>query len=145
MRNLRQKSEIEKSNFRYNVVTTIIYVFGIIILMQLFNLQIVNGAEYRETSNTRLSREGKIEAARGNITDRTGIVLASTDSSFSVEMYKTNVENDVLNHSILTMTTILEQNGDSYINPFPISINLFQYNFESKEELAEWKEKYDIP
>ena len=145
MRNLRQKTEIEKSNFRYNVVTTIIYIFGIIILMQLFNLQIVNGTEYRETSNTRLSREGKIEAARGNITDRTGIVLASADSSFSVEMYKTNVEDNVLNHSILTMTTILEQNGDSYINPSPVSVNPFEYHFESEEELQEWKEKYKIP
>ena len=145
MRELRQKTEIEKSNFRYNVVTTIIYIVGIIILMQLFNLQIVNGAEYRETSNTRLSREGKIEAARGNITDRTGIVLASADSSFSVEMYKTNVEDNVLNHSILTMTTILEQNGDSYINPFPISINPFEYHFDSEEDLQEWKKKYKIP
>lgn len=142
---LRQKSEIEKSNFRYNVITTIIYVLGIIILMQLFNLQIVNGNEYRETSNTKLSREGKIEAARGNISDRTGIVLASTDSGFSVEMYKTNVENSVLNHSILTMTSILEQNGDSYINPFPISINPFNYNFNSDEELNAWKKKYKIP
>lgn len=64
MRNLRQKSELEKSNLRYNVLTTICYLIGIIILIQLFNLQIVNGAEYRENSNTRLSREGTIEAAR---------------------------------------------------------------------------------
>lgn len=145
MKELRQKSEIEKSNFRYNVITTIIYVFGIIILIQLFNLQIVHGSEYRETSNTRLSREGKIEAARGNISDRTGIVLASTDFGFSVEMYKTNVENSVLNNSILTMTTILDKNGDSYINSFPISINPFQYNFSSDEDLTAWKKKYKIP
>lgn len=71
MKFLRQKSELEQSNFRYNVIATICYLFGIIILIQLFNLQIVNGAEYRETSNTRLSREGTIEAARGSIMDRT--------------------------------------------------------------------------
>ncbi|MBR3697204.1 MAG: hypothetical protein IKM97_02905 [Clostridia bacterium] len=64
MKNLRQKSELEKTNFRYNVITTICYLIGIIILIQLFNLQIVNGSEYRENSNTRLSREGTIEAAR---------------------------------------------------------------------------------
>ena len=46
------------------------YLIGIIILMQLFNLQIVNGTEYRETSNTKLTREAKIEAARGSILDR---------------------------------------------------------------------------
>ena len=49
---LRVKSEIEKSNLRYNIMTTMVYVIGIIILIQLFNLQIVNGSEYRENSNT---------------------------------------------------------------------------------------------
>ena len=145
MRNLRQKSELEKSNFRYNVITTICYVIGIIILIQLFNLQIVHGAEYRENSNTRLSREGIIEAARGNISDRTGNVLVSTDLGFSVEMYKTNVENSVLNNSILTMTNILKQNGDEYINPFPIMINPYGFVFETEEELAEWRKVYKIP
>lgn len=142
---LRQKSELEKSNFRYNIITTCAYLVGIIILIQLFNLQIVNGAEYRETSNTRLSREGKIEAARGSILDRTGSTLVSTDMGFSLEMYKTNVENDVLNDSILLMTNILKQNGDSYINPFPICINPYGFMFNTEEELAEWRKKYDIP
>ena len=56
----------------------------IIILIQLFNLQIVNGAEYREDSNTRLTREATIEAARGSILDRSGNVLVSTEMKFSL-------------------------------------------------------------
>ena len=79
MKKLRQKSDLEKSNFRYNILTTCAYFVGIIILVQLFNIQIVNGAEYRETSNTRLTRDGKIEAARGSISDRTGVSLVSTE------------------------------------------------------------------
>ena len=145
MKVLRQKSELEKSNFRYNIITTCTYLIGIIILIQLFNLQIVNGAEYREDSNTRLSREGKIEAARGSILDRTGSTLVSTDMGFSLEMYKTNVENNVLNDSILLMTNILKQNGDEYINPFPICINPYGFMFNTEEELAAWREKYKIP
>ena len=114
------KDELQQSNFRYNVLTAIIYLFGVIIIMQLFNLQVVNGVTYRELSNTRLSREGTIEAARGRITDRTGVVLSSTIDSFSLEMFKTNVDNQMLNTSISLMTQILEQNGDGYINEFPI-------------------------
>ena len=60
-------------------------------------------------------------------------------------MYKTNVENSVLNHSILVMTNILKQNGDDYINLFPISINPFQFVFDSDEELAKWKKDHKIP
>lgn len=121
------------------------YIVAVIILVRLFDLQIVNGQEYKETSDTRLSRETTIEAARGSILDRYGNTLISTDMDFSLEMYKTKVEDEQLNHSILLMTTILENNGDGYLDTFPISINPFEYHFESEEKLAEWKKKYKIP
>ncbi len=118
---------------------------GIIILFRLFNLQIVNGAEYRENSNTRLAREAKIEAARGSILDRSGNVLVSTEMKFSLEMYKSKTDDEQLNSSISLMTSILENNGNSYVDTFPISIEPFEYHFESEEKLAEWKKEYDIP
>ena len=119
-----------------------IYLVGIIILVQLFNLQIVNGAEYRETSNTKLTREATIEASRGSILDRTGNVLVSTEMDFSLEMYKTKVEDSQLNDSILLMTNILENNGNDYVDPFPISIDPFEYHFENDEKLKDIK--YDV-
>ena len=143
--NKLKKTEVEKSNFRYNIITTIVYLIGIIILIQLFNLQIVHGEEYREDSNTKLTRVAKIEAARGSMTDRTGNLLVSTEQGFSLEMYKTKVEDEQLNESILLMTNILEKNGDTYIDNFPISIDPFEYHFDSEEELAEWKKTYKIP
>ena len=60
-------------------------------------------------------------------------------------MYKTKVDNNILNSSISLMTGILEQNGDVYKDTFPISINPCEYHFSSEEELAKWKEKYKIP
>ena len=138
------KSKVD-SNFRYNLIIAIVYLVGIIILFQLFNLQIVNGEEYRETSNVRLTREAKIEASRGSIVDRTGNVLVSTEMEFSLEMYRSKTDDDQLNDSILVMTNILEANGDSYVDPFPISIDPFEYKFNSQESLMEWKEKYKIP
>lgn len=108
-------------------------------------MQIVNGSEYREDSNTKLTREAKIEAARGSILDRSGNVLVSTEMKFSLEMYKSKTDDEQLNNSILLMTNILENNGNSYVDTFPISIEPFEYHFESEEELAKWKEKYKIP
>ncbi len=127
------------------MLTAVVYLVGIIILMQLFNLQIVKGADYRENSNSKLTREAKIEAARGSILDRTGSVLVSTEMKFSLEMYNAKTEDDQLNNSILVMTNILESNGDSYVDTFPISIDPFNFNFENEEELMKWKEKYKIP
>lgn len=122
-----------------------VYVIGIIILIRLFNLQIVNGAEYREKSNTKLTREATIEAARGSILDRSGNVLVSTEMEFSLEMYKSKTDDSQLNKSISLMTSILENNGNAYVDNFPISIEPFEFHFESEEELLKWKEKYNIP
>ena len=67
---------MDKRNLRYNILTVLVYIIGIILIIQLFNLQIVHGEEYREKSSTRLTRETKIEAARGNILDRNGNTIA---------------------------------------------------------------------
>ncbi len=113
--------------------------------MQLFNLQIVNGADYRSDSNGKLTREAKIEAARGSILDRSGNVLVSTEMKFSLEMYKSKTDDAQLNDSILLMTNILVQNGNEYVDNFPISIDPFEFHFETEDELIDWKKKYKIP
>lgn len=118
---------------------------GIVILTRLFSLQIVNGAEYRETSNTKLSRETTIDATRGSILDRNGTSLVSSEMVFSLEMYKSKADDKSLNSSISLMTRILRDNGDSYVDNFPISINPFEFHFDSEEALAKWKEEYKIP
>ena len=126
-------------------MTAIVYLIGIIILIQLFNLQIVNGSYYRDNSNTKLTREATIEASRGCITDRSGNPLVSTEMQFSLEMYRSKTDDNQLNKSISLMTGILQSNGDSYVDTFPISINPFEYHFGSEEELANWKKTYKIP
>lgn len=127
------------------MLSFITYMCGFAILFQLFNLQIVNGSVYRENSNTRLSRETTIQATRGSILDRNGVPLVSSDMAFSLEMYKSKADDASINHSVSVMTSILESNGDKYVDKFPININPFEYDFSSEEKLKEWKEKYNIP
>lgn len=129
--------------FRYNLMTIFTYVIGIILIIQLFNLQIVHGAEYREQSNTRLTRETTLEAARGSILDRTGNVLASSDMKFALELYKTKIDDETLNNSILGIIQVLEKYGVSYDDSFPININPFTYTIEG-ETLSNWKEDFDL-
>ena len=88
-----KKNKIKANfNLRYNILTAFVYLIGGILIIRLFSLQIVNGAEYRETSNARLTRESIIEAARGNIEDRSGNILATTKTGYSVELYKTKTD-----------------------------------------------------
>ena len=141
---MAKKSEVERANFRFNLITTFTYIVGVVLLVQLFNLQIVHGKEYRETSNVRLSKEATIEAARGKILDRTGKILAETQMGFNVDLYKTKVSDSNMNSGLLVFAQILEKNGDKYIDDFPISVEPFAYNFDSDEELAKWRTKYGI-
>ena len=138
------KNGQEKSNIRYNILKIIIIVIGIILLLQLFNLQIIHGKEYNETSNTRLTRETVLEAARGSINDRNGTTLAGTKMGFNVELYRSKITTDALNSCILNTINILEKNGDKYINNFPITIEPFAHTFSSEESFIAWKESNDL-
>lgn len=131
----RKKSNIK---LRYNVLTVVTYLVGIVLIIQLFNLQIVHAAEYRQESNTRLTRETTLEAARGAIVDRTGAELVATDTKFGLELYKTKIDENQLNTSILNIVNVLEKYECSYVDSFPITINPFQYTI-ADEELAKWK------
>ena len=154
---------------RYNIITICIYLVGIILLIQLFNLQIVHGEEYLETSNTRLTRESILKAARGNLTDNSGTVLVGTTISFNLEIYKSKIDNHTLNETLLRTAKVLEANNSNYIDNFPITINPFEFtykdtqsqtkterevkwkksnkldeNLSAEEVFYKFKEKYDI-
>lgn len=130
-------------NFRYNTATVITYIIGIILIVQLFNLQIVHGAEYREESNTRLTRESVLEATRGDILDRFGNVLVTSNQKFNLELYKSKIDTKTLNSTILKIVDVLEKYNVSYIDSFPISINPIEFEL-SDESLANWKENNNI-
>lgn len=139
-----RKRKMPNIKLRFNTLSALVYIIGIILLVQLFNLQIINGAEYRETSNTRLTRESTLYASRGYILDRNGNELAKEEMTFSLEMYKTKIETESLNKTILKMINTLESNGDKYIDTFPININPIEYNFTSEEKKSAWLKKNNL-
>lgn len=138
-----EREQREKSNLRYNFIIIFIYICGIILLCQLFNLQIVKGEEYRATSDTRLTRETTLKAARGSILDSKGNEIAGTRTSYTLELYNSKVSTEDLNTSILNMINVLESNGDKYKDTFPIKINPFEYII-TDEELKTFKEENEL-
>ena len=134
----RNKVNNVNTNLRFNMVTVITYLVGIVLLVQLFNLQIVHGAEYREESNTRLTRESTLEATRGNIMDKSGNVLVSSNTKFGLELYKTKIDTEALNEAILNMIQVLEKYEVSYPDSFPIKIDPYIFTLEGDNLLA-WK------
>ena len=132
---------LDKKNVRYNILSIIIYIVGIVLIVQLFNLQIVHGEEYLSQANSRLTRETTIKAARGNILDCNGNILAGNKIKYSVKIYKSKIEDEELNITILNTINVLEKNNDTYNDEFPVSINPIEYKYQNQENISKWLEE----
>ena len=138
------KEKAKNDRIRYNILTILVYIVGIVLLAQLFNLQIVHGEEYRETSNTKLTRESVLKADRGSIKDSSGTMLATVDAQYSIVLYKTKVNNETLNTTILKLLNILSTNSDSYVDNFLIDVNPYRFKLEEEESQKKWKKANNI-
>ena len=131
-------ASFNRKNVRYNILLIIVYVIGIVLIVQLFNLQIVHGNEYLEQANSRLTRENEIKAARGEIYDCNGNLLAGNEIKYSLKIYRSKIEEDELNRTILNAITVLECNKDEYIDSFPITIDPIEYKYKESENIKKW-------
>ncbi len=132
------------TKLRFNSLTVFTYIIGIILIIQLFNLQIVHGAEYREQSNTRLTRETVVEAARGTIMDKSGNLLVSSNIKFDLELYKSKIDTKQLNETILNIINVLEKYQISYPDSLPINIEPYEFKLEG-ENLTNWLKGQELP
>lgn len=139
-----EKGKEKNNRIRYNIITILVYLIGIVLLAQLFNLQIIHGAEYRETSNVRLTRESVLKADRGNIKDNTGTLLARVEAQNTIVLYKTKVNNQVLNDTILRLINLLSKNGDKYVDNFLMDVNPYRFKLTEEESQKKWKKVNNI-
>lgn len=133
---------LDKLEDRIAVLYTIVAIAITILLVTLFNIQIINGKSYKDKSAQRVLRQETVQAPRGEIYDRNGIVLATNKLSFDVELYKvTNVKVD-LNDVLYNVIKILESCGDKVKNDFPDKDGHFDFSTKEKEE--KWKKDLNI-
>lgn len=111
MRNIKNKlvKLLEFFSNRELVLIVITVLISIVYVVRLFSLQIINGKEYREKSQKRMLRNEVIEAPRGEITDRNGVILATSKLSYNVLLYRVNIETEKFNESIYNVIKILEK------------------------------------
>lgn len=122
----------------------VVIVISVIFIATLFNLQIVNGENYREQSEKRMLRTKNITAPRGEIYDRNGVILATNKLSYDVELYKVRVSTKDQNDGILRLVEILNENSDKVYSTFPVNDDLSGFNFENTEEEQNWKKEMKL-
>ena len=117
---------------RLKRTTILLLVFGsmsFILLRELFDLQIIQGENYKSEFQTRTTKTRVIKSTRGKIFDRNGSELAKNILSYSVTFedngsYETTRENNLtLNAVAYRVLQILKENGDSLSNAFHIILD----------------------
>ena len=119
---------------RQLILSIITILISIIYICVLFNLQVIHGEEYREQSQKKMLRTETIVANRGQITDRYGVILASSTLSYDVEIYKITCTTEELNAAVLEFVNIIESNNDSIYTTFPINEKRDGFSFKNEEE-----------
>lgn len=82
----------KKVNKRLLVLYAFIIAIFVILIGRLFYMQVIAGGDYKERSESNITRTIKLPARRGTIYDRNGNVLASSEPYMSIQVYPKEVE-----------------------------------------------------
>ena len=109
---------------RLFVLAAVISLFFLMVLIRVFSLQIVNGKEYQKNFTLLIQKTLSIDAARGNIYDCNGNLLAYNELAYSVVISdngsynNTSVKNEELNAELAEIISVIRKNGENIYNDF---------------------------
>ncbi|MCR5671602.1 MAG: penicillin-binding protein [Butyrivibrio sp.] len=109
------------------IISGVLTVLACIMIYRFFSLQIIQGEYYLDVFKLRIKKEKTIAAARGNIYDRNGNLLAYNELANSVtieDVFKSgSSKNSDINEVLDNLISIIERNGDSVDQDFNIIIS----------------------
>ncbi|MBR3935611.1 MAG: hypothetical protein IKJ57_03590, partial [Oscillospiraceae bacterium] len=106
---------------RQTIFIVLVIIAALFILIRLMTMQIVEGESYRSYLTEGYSVTKTIEASRGSLYDRYGRPLATNRVRYDITIDKNNVVKDSENSIILELISILEKNGEEWIDNLPLS------------------------
>ena len=116
-----------------------------VLIHRVFTLQIIEGETYLNSFELKTKKERSIDAVRGNIYDRNGVLLAYNALAYRVKIEDVfepgRHKNENLNNTILRTIAIIEENHDNLVNDFNIIVddyNRYKFNV-SGTRLARFK------
>lgn len=136
-----------KENFLNMITSRLFFLFvvmaaiSVVMIQRIFDLQIVHGEEYLDSFQLKIKKERTIPAARGNIYDRDGNLLAYNDLSYSVtieDVFEPGANrNKNLNAIIHRLVQLIERCGDKTVSDFRIILdedNQYRFTVEDRED-----------
>jgi len=125
---------------RLVIICLVTIILFIILVVKLFNLQIIKEDYYNNQVKMTTVREVVVSAPRGAVYDRYGVPLAINKSSFTVNIDASiSVENQ--DEVFVKLINLLEKNEEDIVDEFPISkTKPYTFNFDgSQNQEKRWK------
>ncbi len=133
---------------RFKVIKIFLLCLFAVIILKMVYMNVVQHDYYTNLAENKTYKQVTIKAARGEIRDRYGRLLAGNTNSFVVEVSSDQLTangNDA-NATALKIINKLIQNKEDYEDDFPIVIDKngnFSYTYD--KNVSEYKEKNNIP
>ena len=127
---------------RYIAVYAMLVAVVVVIVMRLVNMQIANGNNYREKSDSRTLRSVEFIAPRGEILDRNGRPIVTNRTAYNVYILSSRSRTaDELNRVICNLS-IAVKDYDEYVKTIlPVETVGGGYAFKGEEkDIKKWKE-----
>lgn len=105
---------------RIRVLSTILAVLGIASFFRLMDFQIVRGEEFLQQSDQKTTQTVRVQAARGDIVDRYGRILATSETSFCVTLDRMSLKKSMTNTVLVRLIHLFRQSGVKWENDTPL-------------------------
>ncbi len=119
---MSKKNKNKKEFSRFNALTIIMLLIFSAIISRLVNIQVVNGEINRETANQKNHKIISTAAPRGQIIDRNGAVLATSEQSYILIFTKTQESEDSFFPTMDNVFKILDDNKETQVDEFLLKV-----------------------
>lgn len=133
------------SKRRMFLIKILIAVMFMSIIWRLYNMQVINGAGYKNLSDQRASVNIIEKAPRGEITDRNGKPLVTNRRGYSLRLQKTGVSDKEFNEMLLKLFEIFDKDGYEMLDNLPITYEEpYEFTFKDDDEKKKWFASNDL-
>lgn len=144
----KKRKKDQTLNFRFLIfASAVVMLFGVL-TYGLFQLQIVNGSQYAESTSNESIKTISIKGSRGMITDVNSVVLAMSEKSYNVTFYREDNDWDYPTKMILEAIEIIERYGSSLSVSTSLRRNAetgqWEFNFGSGISEATWEKRKEM-
>ncbi|MBU3157410.1 peptidoglycan D,D-transpeptidase FtsI family protein [Clostridium estertheticum] len=126
---MKKKKKFNKINSLFIIMLVIF----LIISSKLYYMQIIKGQYYKDLATVSSHKSITIEAPRGLIKDKNGIVLATEVLGYNLTYTDSTKSSKQLFATLQKVFKILDKNGESQTDNFPLKIKPYRFEFSSSD------------